>query len=86
MKVVKRGSLPPDVEHAARVVSQSAWGQPYTVGEGVMHYGGGPAHAKELRRKAATWERRAVAARLCADWLGDGEFPEAVESTRERPQ
>jgi hypothetical protein len=51
-----------------------------------MHYGGGPAHAKELRRKAATWERRAVAARLCADWLGDGEFPEAVESTRERPQ
>jgi hypothetical protein len=82
---VKRGPLPPEVEKAARTVSGPAWGNGYYPGEGVMHYGGGPAHARLLRDKAAQWERWAKAARICADYLGDGEFPEPAASSRERP-
>lgn len=71
-----RGPLPPEVERAAKTIYQAAYGQAYVPGKGVMHYGGGPAHAARLRELADMWDRQAAAARICADYLGDGEFPE----------
>lgn len=69
-----RGELPPDVEKAARTVARDVWGEPYRPLRGVMHYGTGPAHAVHLRRAADQWESLAAAARVCADYLGDGEL------------
>ena len=75
-----RGPLPPEVEIAARTISRAVWHQPYVAKEGPMHYAGGPWHANNLRRLADHWERLAAAARVCADYLGDGEFPEEDEA------
>jgi hypothetical protein len=71
-----RGPLPPTVLIAAQAVSRAMWHEAYVEGRGVMHYGGGPAHAALLRGQARRWEHLARAARTCADWLGDGELPE----------
>lgn len=70
-----RGPLPESVEKAARSVSSDVWGSPYVPGDGVMHYAGGPWWTRELRRRARRWRSLAQAADVCADWLGDGEFP-----------
>lgn len=64
-----RGLLPPEVERAAATISREVWGESYQPLRGVMHYGGGPAHAADLRRRADRWERLAKAARVCADFL-----------------
>lgn len=75
-----RGPLPPDVAKAARLVSPVYWGQRYAPGGGPMHWAGGPYWGNHLRQEANRLERLAAAARVCADYLGDGSFP-TPEST-----
>jgi hypothetical protein len=70
-KTPPRGPLPAHIIKAAQTVSSVVWKQPYVIGEGPMHYAGGPYWHNELLRRADAWERWAKAARLCAEVLPD---------------
>lgn len=64
-----RGPLSPEVEKAARRIHRAVWGTFYKPGEGPMHYAGGPYWRNRLLKLAASWERMAAAARICAEVL-----------------
>jgi hypothetical protein len=72
-KAPPRVLLSPEVEQAARTISQYVWGHSYRPGEGVMHFAGGPWWHDELLARAEKWERLAKAARICADALPSGQ-------------
>jgi hypothetical protein len=58
---------------AARAISPVLWNQPYVYGRGPMHFATGPAHRAMLEEAAANWRRLALAAEICAQFMGDGE-------------
>ena len=61
-----RGELPHDVEKAARCIHRVVWNEGYTKGRGPMHHAGGAYWPSRLLRIADSWERMAVAARICS--------------------
>lgn len=70
-KAPPRGPLPPGVERAVRTIHAEVWNNPYTPGEGPMHWAGGTYWHRELHRLADRWERLAAAARVAAGFLPD---------------
>jgi len=64
-----RGPFTADVEKAIRTIHGAVWGEPYRPGRGPMHFAGGGYWRHELFCQAATWERMAAAARICAEEL-----------------
>lgn len=71
-----RGPLPPDVEKATRRIHRAVWRGSYRAGDGPMHYATGPYWPNELLRLADSWERMAVAARICSAHMA--ETPEGI--------